>query len=83
MRRRNLMTILAGAAAYPLLVGAQQKKMPVVGFLGIPSPGPYAPFVVAFREGLREAGYVDGRNLTIEYRGPRAAMIGCPHWPPT
>src|SRR5437868_4874018 len=68
MRCRNLMTILAGAAAYPLLVGAQQKKMPVVGFLGIPSPGPYAPFVVAFREGLREAGYVDGKNLTIEYR---------------
>ena len=68
MRRRNLITILAGAAAYPLLAGAQQKAMPMVGFLGIPSPGPYAPFVVAFREGLREAGYVDGKNVAIEYR---------------
>jgi putative ABC transport system substrate-binding protein len=62
------MTVLAGAAAYPLLAGAQQKVMPVLGFLGSGSPGPEAPFVAAFREGLGEAGYVEGQNVAIEYR---------------
>jgi putative ABC transport system substrate-binding protein len=68
MRRRNLMTVLAGAAAYPLLAGAQQKAMPVIGFLHSASPGPYAPNVAAFRQGLSDTGYVDGQNLAIEYR---------------
>ena len=68
MRRRNLMTVLAGAAAYPLLAGAQQKAIPVIGFLGSTSPGPYAPFVAAFRQGLSETGYVEGQNVAIEYR---------------
>jgi len=68
MRRRNLMTVLAGAAAYPLLAGAQQKAIPVIGFLGSTSPGPYAPFVAAFRQGLSETGYVEGRNMAIEFR---------------
>jgi putative ABC transport system substrate-binding protein len=62
------MTVLAGAAAYPLLAGAQQKVMPALGFLGSGSPGPEAPFVAAFREGLGEAGYVEGQNVAIEYR---------------
>src|SRR5437899_12726880 len=47
---------------------AQQKAMPVVGYLGSASPGPSAPFVAAFREGLSETGYVEGEHLTIEYR---------------
>jgi ABC-type uncharacterized transport system substrate-binding protein len=69
MRRRDFIILLAGAmGGWASAARAQQKAMPVVGFLGIPSPGPYEPFVVAFREGLREAGYVDGKNLTIEYR---------------
>jgi putative ABC transport system substrate-binding protein len=68
MRRRNFMTLLAGAAAYPLLVGAQQKAMPVIGFLGSGPPGPFAPFVAAFRRGLSETGYVEGQNVTVEYR---------------
>jgi hypothetical protein len=55
MRRRNLITILAGAAAYPLLAGAQQKVMPVIGFLSSGSPGPTAPYVAAFRQGLSES----------------------------
>ena len=68
MRRRNLMTVLAGAAAYPLLADAQQKAMPLIGVLGLASPGPYAPFVAAFHRGLSETGYVEGQNLAIEYR---------------
>src|SRR5690349_9446024 len=47
---------------------AQQKAMPVVGFLQSGSPGPYAPSMDAFRQGLSENGYVDGQNVTIEYR---------------
>jgi len=62
------MTVLAGAAAYPLLADAQQKAMPVIGVLGLASPGPYAPFVAAFHRGLSETGYVEGQNLAIEYR---------------
>jgi putative tryptophan/tyrosine transport system substrate-binding protein len=68
MRRRILMTVLASAAAYPLLAGAQQKAMPVVGYLSDASPGPYAPFVAAFHRGLTETGYVEGQNVAIEYR---------------
>src|ERR1700726_1341708 len=68
MRRRNFMTVFAGAAAYPLLAGAQQKALPVVGFLNSTPPGPFAPQVAAFHQGLSETGYVEGQNLTIEYR---------------
>jgi len=68
MRRRNLMTVLAGAAAHPLLAGAQQKAMPVIGYLSSTSPIPAAPVLAAFRQGLNETGYIEGQNVGIEFR---------------
>jgi putative ABC transport system substrate-binding protein len=68
MRRRELMLLFGGAmiAASPLR--AQQKPMPVIGFVSGASPGPNAPFVAAFHQGLSETGYVEGQNFAIEYR---------------
>src|SRR5438132_6630391 len=70
MRRRDLMTVLAGAAAYPLLVCAQQKPMPVIGILGAVSPEVMGVQrnLAALREGLGETGFVEGQNVVIEYR---------------
>ncbi len=69
MKRRDLMFLLGGAALVrPLPVRAQQKAMPVIGYLSGGSAGYNAPNVAAFRQGLGEAGYVEEQNLTIEYR---------------
>jgi putative ABC transport system substrate-binding protein len=72
MRRRDFIAVIGGAAVtWPLLARAQQ-PLPVIGFLNVAAPDGYALYVAAFRDGLKESGYVDGQNVAIEYRWAEA-----------
>jgi putative tryptophan/tyrosine transport system substrate-binding protein len=68
VKRREFITLIGGAAAWPLAARAQQARLPTIGFLGSATPVVLSPWVGAFRERLRELGWIEGRNVAIEFR---------------
>src|SRR5262245_27054001 len=69
MRRRDFIALVGrSVAGWPLAARAQQGTLPVVGFLGAPSAAPYAPYVAAVHQGLKEVGYSEHQNVAMEYR---------------
>ena len=68
MRRREFISLLGGTVAWPVMARAQQPAMPVVGYLGAETPERFGSRLTAFRQGLSEMGYEEGRNVIVEYR---------------
>ena len=68
MRRREFITLVGSVAAWPHAARAEQSEMPIIGFLNSASPQPFANYVSGFRVGLKQTGYIDGQNVTIEFR---------------
>jgi hypothetical protein len=81
IKRRELMLLLAGAMTPARGLWAQQNAMPVIGYLNSTSPGTHAPLVAAFRQGLRETGYVEGQTWRSNTVGPNSSTISSRHWP--
>jgi len=78
MRRREFIALVGGATAWPLAARAQQAAMPVVGFVRVGSADANARYVTAFRKGLSETGYIEGRNVTVEYHWPEGQANDLP-----
>jgi putative tryptophan/tyrosine transport system substrate-binding protein len=82
MNRREFITLLGGAATWPLAARAQQPAIPVIGFLSSLSAPVTSKRIASFGHGLSETGYAVGRDVTVETRMAMANMIDCPHWRP-
>src|SRR5271154_1302471 len=76
--RREFVALVGGAVAWPIAVRAQQKAMPVIGFLGSASPDLWAARLLAFHQGLGKTGYLEGRDVTVEYRWAEGQNIRLP-----
>jgi len=80
MRRREFISIIGSVMAQPFAAGAQQQALPVIGFLSLRGAGGSDDLLAAFRNGLREAGFVEGQNVAIEYRWAEGQHTVCRRW---
>jgi hypothetical protein len=78
VRRREFITLLCGAAAWPMVARAQQRTMPVIGWISSRAASESAYLVAAFRQGLKETGYVESQNVVLDFRWGDVVTTDCP-----